>query len=120
SFTNGGFFMDEDGTPLREPPRDWGLAVQFYDLNGDGAPDIYVCNDLFTPDRIWINNGKGKFRAINRLALRHTSTFSMGVDCGDLNRDGIVDFLVVTCLVGIIRSGRCKLVKPAAFGRRAG
>ena len=95
SFTNGGFFMDEDGTPLREPPRDWGLAVQFYDLNGDGAPDIYVCNDLFTPDRIWINNGKGKFRAINRLALRHTSTFSMGVDCGDLNRDGIVDFLVV-------------------------
>src|SRR6266568_2234574 len=84
SFTNGGFFLDEDGKPLTEPPRDWGLAVQFYDLNGDGAPDIYVCNDLFTPDRIWINDGKGKFRAIDRLALRDTSTFSMGIDCGDL------------------------------------
>src|SRR6266516_2496304 len=71
SWTNGGFFVDEDGQRLTEPPRDWGLAVQFYDLNGDGAPDIYVCNDLFTPDRIWINDGKGKFRAINRLALRH-------------------------------------------------
>jgi len=95
SFTNGGFFLDEDGKPLTEPPRDWGLAVQFYDLNGDGAPDIYVCNDLFTPDRIWINDGKGRFRAIDRRALRNTSTFSMGVDCADINRDGIVDFYVV-------------------------
>ena len=95
SFTNGDYFVDEDGQRLTEPPRDWGLAVQFYDLNGDGAPDIYVCNDLFTPDRIWINNGKGKFQAIDRLALRDTSTFSMGIDCGDLNRDGVVDFFVV-------------------------
>src|SRR3989475_3955194 len=31
SFTHGGFFLDEDGKPLTEPPRDWGLAVQFYD-----------------------------------------------------------------------------------------
>src|ERR1051326_4046858 len=98
SFTNGGFFLDEDGKPLTEPPRDWGLAVQFHDLNGDGAPDIYVCNDLFTPDRIWINDGKGKFRALAGLALRNTSTFSMGVDFADLNRDGVVDFFVVDML----------------------
>jgi hypothetical protein len=55
-FTDGNFFLDEDGKPLAEPPGDWGLSVQFHDLNGDGAPDIYVCNDLFTPDRIWIND----------------------------------------------------------------
>lgn len=94
SFT-GGSFLDEDGNPLPEPPRDWGLAVQFHDLNGDGAPDIYVCNDLFTPDRVWINDGKGKFRALARLALRNTSTFSMGVDFADIDRDGNVDFFVV-------------------------
>jgi hypothetical protein len=97
SFT-GGWFLDEDGQPLPEPPRDWGLAVQFHDLNGDGAPDIYVCNDLFTPDRIWINNGRGKFRALDRLSLRSTSTFSMGVDFADLDRDGNVDFFVVDML----------------------
>src|SRR5206468_3252685 len=79
SFTDGSF-LDEDGLRLADPPRDWGLAVQFHDLNGDGAPDIYVCNDLFTPDRIWINDGHGKFRALPRVALRNTSTFSMGVD----------------------------------------
>ena len=97
SFTNGAF-LDEAGQPLREPPRDWGLAVQFHDINGDGAPDIYVCNDLFTPDRVWINDGTGRFRALPTLALRNTSTFSMGVDFGDLNRDGQVDFFVVDML----------------------
>ena len=97
SWTDGSF-LDEDGRPLVDAPRDWGLSVQFHDMNGDGKPDVYVCNDLFSPDRIWINDGKGKFRAIDRLALRCTSTFSMGVDFGDLNRDGNVDFMVVDML----------------------
>ena len=93
-----GHFLDEDGRPLTEAPRDWGLTAQFHDLNGDGAPDLYVCNDLWSPDRIWINDGHGHFRAIPRLAVRTTSTFSMGVDFGDLNRDGHVDFMVVDML----------------------
>ncbi len=97
SFT-GGAFLDEDGLSLREPPRDWGLSVQMRDFSGDGVPDIYVCNDLHSPDRVWINNGKGQFRAIARTAIRCTSTFSMGIDFGDLNRDGFVDFMVVDML----------------------
>src|SRR5207249_5481609 len=48
--------------------------------------------------RIWLNDGKGRFRAMPRLALRHTSTFSMGVDFADLNRDGLDDFLVLDML----------------------
>jgi len=94
----GGAFLDEDGRPLEDAPRDWGLSVQMRDVNGDGAPDIYVCNDLFSPDRFWINDGRGRFRAIDRLALRTTSTFSMGVDFGDLDRDGDVDFMIVDML----------------------
>src|SRR5438876_8424392 len=98
SFTNGGFFVDEDGKPLTEPPRDWSLAVQFHDLNGDGAPDICVCNDFQTPDRVWLNDGAGHFRAIDRLALRNMSYASMGVDFGDLDRDGKLDFMTVEML----------------------
>ena len=97
SFTDGSF-LDEAGKPLTSADRDWGLAVQFHDLNGDGAPDIYVCNDLFTPDRIWLNDGKGGFRAMPSLSLRNTSTFSMGVDCADINRDGFVDLFTVDML----------------------
>ncbi len=94
----GGNFCDEDGNALKSGPRDWGLSVMFRDLNGDGAPDLYICNDFWSPDRVWVNDGHGHFRAAPRLALRHTSTFSMGVDFADINRDGYDDFLVVDML----------------------
>jgi hypothetical protein len=97
SWTDG-TFQDEDGRPLDDAPRDWGLSVQIRDLNEDGAPDLYVCNDLFSPDRIWLNDGHCKFRALSRLALRTTSTFSMGVDFADINRDGHSDFMVADML----------------------
>ena len=88
-------FLDERGEPLAEAPRDWGLSAMFRDINGDGAPDLYVCNDFWSPDRIWINDGAGRFRALSLQAVRHTSAFSMGVDFGDLDRDGHDDFIVL-------------------------
>lgn len=94
----GGFFLDEDGKPLASAPLDWGLTATFRDFNGDGRPDLYVCNDYWTPDRIWINDGQGHFRAIDRLALRHTPASSMGVDFADLNRTGSLDFLALDML----------------------
>jgi hypothetical protein len=94
----GGSFLDEDGTALTEPPFDWGLSVLFRDFNGDGCPDLYVCNDFRSPDRFWLNDGHGGFRAASRLALRETSFSSMGADVGDLNRDGYDDFMVVDML----------------------
>ena len=90
----GGRFRDEKGNTLNEPFLDWGLAASFYDFTGDGAPDLYVCNDLFPPDRIWVNDGKGNFQLIAPTAVRSTSTFSMGVDFADINRDGAPDFFV--------------------------
>lgn len=94
SFTDG-TFLDEQGIALKEPPRDWGLAAQFRDLNGDGYPDLYVCNDLFTADRIWMNDGHGHFKALSTRAVRNNSTFSMGVDFADINRDGFLDYFTV-------------------------
>jgi hypothetical protein len=99
SWTDG-TFLDENGKPLTKPPFDWGLSVMFRDINGDGAPDLYVCNDFQSTDKIWINDGKGRFRAIPPLALRHASTFSMTVDFGDLNRDGLDDIFVAD-MVGL-------------------
>ena len=93
-----GTFQDEEGKNLTAPPRDWGLSVMFADLNGDSAPDIYVCNDFHSVDRIWINDGRGHFRALSNLALRNTSSFSMGIDVGDINRDGKPDLFVVDML----------------------
>ncbi|HZR18821.1 MAG TPA: FG-GAP-like repeat-containing protein [Verrucomicrobiae bacterium] len=93
-----GTFRDEEGKPLAGAPLDWGLTATFRDLNGDGSPDLYVCNDYWTPDRIWINDGHGRFQAANKLAFRHTSASSMGVDCADVNRSGNTDIFVVDML----------------------
>ncbi|MBN9690154.1 MAG: VCBS repeat-containing protein [Verrucomicrobia bacterium] len=97
----GGAFLDEAGQPLSEPPYDWGLSAMFQDWNGDGRPDLYVANDFESPDRMWVNesrDGTVRFRAIPKLAIRHTSHFSMGVDFADVNRDGFVDFFVADML----------------------
>lgn len=94
---NNGRLLNEDGFPETEL-KDWGLMVRFQDLNNDGNPDIYVCNDFESPDRIWINDGKGFFRAMPKLAIRNTSNSSMAVDFSDINRDGNLDFMVVDML----------------------
>ncbi len=91
-------FLDEDGRRLVNPPYDWGLSAAFRDLNHDGAPDLYVCNDLASPDRIWMNDGHGRFRALPSLAVRKTPWFSMGIDFADVNRDGWDDFFVTDML----------------------
>lgn len=94
---NSGAFTDESGKPI-PAYRDWGLAAMFRDMNGDGAPDIYVCNDNASPDRIWINNGKGTFRPGPLKMLRHFSRSAMGIDFADIDRDGHDDFIVVDML----------------------
>lgn len=113
-FTDG-TFLDEEGRPLSEAPHDWGLAAQFRDIDQDGKPDLYVCNDLFTPDRIWMNQGKGVFRALSTRALRSNSTFSMGVDFADINRDGFVDLFTVDMLS---RHHRNRMTQVAAEMKR--
>ncbi|MFN0066934.1 MAG: FG-GAP-like repeat-containing protein [Limisphaerales bacterium] len=94
----GGAFLDEAGVPLARPPHDWSLSVMCRDLNADGLPDIYVCGDFDSPDRIWLNAGGGRFRAAPPLAFRNTSKFSMGLDVADINRDGLDDLLVLDML----------------------
>lgn len=94
SWTNG-YFVDDRLQPLVETPMELGLSVMFRDLNGDGWPDLYVCNDFDFPDRIWINEGGKRFRALPMEALRRTSHFSMAMDAADVDRDGFDDLLVV-------------------------
>ena len=84
-------FVDETGKPLTHEPDYFTLAARFYDVNGDGASDLYVCNDFEDPDQFWLNDGKGTFHLAPALALRESSNTCMSVDFGDVNRDGNVD-----------------------------
>ena len=78
--------------------QDWGLTVRFQDMDNDGDPDIYVCNDFESPDRIWINNGNGTFFAASNIAVRNSSWATMGIDFSDINRDGNIDFFILDML----------------------
>jgi len=118
-----GAFLDEDGRPLASAPGDWGLAARFHDVDRDGDPDLYVCNDLWTPDRLWINEsrpGQVRFRAVSRLSLRNNPTFSMGVDFGDLDADSQEDFYAVDMLSRSRRSRQTQLAAMAPEFRPPG
>ena len=71
-----------------------GHTAIWFDANQDGWPDLYVANDFETPDRFYINNGDGTFTDAVDERLPHVTYFSMGADSGDLNNDGLVDFMV--------------------------
>jgi hypothetical protein len=88
------YFKMPPGSLPPGPLEGSGLAAQFHDFNGDGAPDLYVCNDFATPDRFWLNDGTGHFTLAGPEVLRHISSSSMQVDVADVNLDGHMDFFV--------------------------
>lgn len=91
------YFLSADGRKTGLS-RDWGLTAKFQDINDDGYPDLYVANDFWTPDRLWINQGDGTFRQMDRNTIRSMSFASMGIDFSDINRDGRIDFFVTEML----------------------
>ena len=72
----------------------WGLSAVFSDVDNDGWPDLYVTNDLWSPDTFYHNNGDGTFSLIEQDMVQHTPWFSMGVDFADINNDGLVDYFI--------------------------
>ncbi|MBK8100441.1 MAG: VCBS repeat-containing protein [Planctomycetes bacterium] len=71
-----------------------GLSVLWWDFDGDGRLDLYVANDLQSPDALYRNRGDGTFEDIVGKALPYTTFFSMGSDFGDVDGDGRFDLCV--------------------------
>jgi hypothetical protein len=65
----------------------FGLGVSVGDVNGDGLPDVFVSNDSYERDYLYINQGNGKFRDELEDRMGHTSFSSMGADLADINND---------------------------------
>jgi len=71
-----------------------GHSATWWDYDNDGWPDLYVANDFGVPDKLYHNNRDGTFTNVIDSVLPHTSFSSMGTDTGDVNGDGLIDFLV--------------------------
>jgi enediyne biosynthesis protein E4 len=76
----------------------FGLGVTVGDVNRDGWPDIYVSNDFFEHDYLYINNRDGTFREVLQSQMRSISAASMGADMADMNNDCWPDIFVTDML----------------------
>jgi hypothetical protein len=65
----------------------FGLGVTIGDIDQDGWMDIYVSNDFFERDYIYLNNHDGTFRETLPKMMRSISAASMGADMADINND---------------------------------
>lgn len=78
----------------------FGLGITIGDVNEDGWPDIYISNDFYERDYLYINNRNGTFRETVKESMPHTSLSSMGADVADINNDGRLDIFVTDMLPG--------------------
>jgi len=76
----------------------FGLGVTIGDVNGDGWEDIYISNDFFERDYLYINQKDGTFKEDLVNQIQATSAASMGADLADVNNDGWNDIFVTDML----------------------
>ena len=76
----------------------FGMGVSVGDINNDGYPDVYVANDSYERDYLYINQKNGKFKDMLEEKMQHTSFSSMGADIADVNNDGYSDIFTTDML----------------------
>lgn len=76
----------------------FGLGVTVGDVNEDLYPDIYISNDFYERDYLYINNKNGTFTEQIKGWTSHISQSSMGADMADVNNDGKADIFVTDML----------------------
>lgn len=92
---NGKFTDVSEAAGIHGSGIGYGLSVSVGDLDNDGWPDMYVCNDYSEHDFMYFNNQDGTFSEKTKSSTRHISNFSMGSDIADFNNDGLLDIMVV-------------------------
>ena len=76
----------------------FGLGITVGDVNNDGWEDIYVANDFFEHDYLYINQQNGTFKEVSTSAIGHMSNGAMGTDLADINNDGYLDIFTAEML----------------------
>jgi len=76
----------------------FGLGVTVGDINKDGWSDIYISNDFFERDYLYLNNGNGTFKETLTEQMKSISGASMGADLADINNDSYPDIFVTEML----------------------
>ncbi|MEJ1238518.1 VCBS repeat-containing protein [Chryseolinea sp. T2] len=86
---DGGVFTDVTlDAGIYSSVTGFGLGIAVSDLNADNLPDLYISNDFWERDYLYINQGNGKYKEDLIERINYSSLSSMGADIADLNGDG--------------------------------
>jgi len=76
----------------------FGLGVTVSDFNNDTWLDIFISNDFFERDYLYLNQQDGTFKEDLTNQMHSISGASMGADAADINNDGQSDLFVTEML----------------------
>ena len=86
----------------------FGLGVTISDINKDGWQDIYVSNDFFEKDYLYINQHDGTFKETAENYISEMSMNSMGADIADINNDSYSEIYVTDMFPEAGKQGKDK------------
>lgn len=95
---NGHFTEVDKQAGIHGTLMSFGLGVSVADINNDGYPDIYVANDSYERDYLYINQRNGTFKDEMEQCMKQNSFSSMGADIADINNDGYADIFTTDML----------------------
>lgn len=95
---NGKFIEVSESAGIHGTLMSFGLGVSVGDVNMDGYPDIFVSNDSYERDYLYINQRNGTFKDEFESCMQQTSFSSMGADVADINNDGYPDIFTTDML----------------------
>lgn len=96
---DGGKFVDvSEDAGIYGSLIGFGLGVMVTDINKDLYPDLYVSNDFYERDYLYINNQDGTFSEEIKDWTQHLSLSAMGIDIADINNDGNSEIFITDML----------------------
>ena len=96
---DGEFFTDvSEEAGIYGSAIGYGLGVTIGDVDKDGWQDIFISNDFFERDYLYINQKNGTFIESLEESMAEISLGSMGADMGDINNDGLPEVYVTEML----------------------
>jgi hypothetical protein len=95
---NGKFVDVSDEAGIYGSLIAFGLGIVVSDINQDTYPDIYITNDFYERDYLYINQKDGTFSEEVKDWTSHLCLSAMGVDIADINNDGLNDIFVTDML----------------------
>ncbi|MFC4722461.1 VCBS repeat-containing protein [Geojedonia litorea] len=106
---DNGYFVDvTQKANIYSSAIGFGLGITVSDYNGDAWPDIFISNDFFERDYLYMNQQDGTFKEDLEHQFESISMGSMGADAADLNNDSKPDIMVTEMLPRNIQRQRTK------------